>query len=433
VTGSWRARPTATAERRSVLWMLAAGAASALAGCTEPRDPPPRPRAAEPLDGVGPIVFAAPPDLSLGGQRRRAVERWSERHPGQRAEFVELPNQADLQRAELLTKLQAESRDYDVLGLDVVWTAEFARDGHILPLTSVADALRVGQFLPAALESGRFEGELWAVPLHSNAGLLYFNTDLVPSPPRSWDELAAQAKSAVERHGVDGYVAQFARYEGLTVNFAEAVWGHGGALVEGDRVTAASPAAVSALDRLARGVQEEGWIPKAALSYTEEESRERFQSGEAAFMRNWPYAYELLEADDSPVKDKFQAVRLTGVSALGGLNLAISRHSQRRQTALDFIRFLTTDDAQTTTFEEGGYPAAVASVYDDRGVQYRQHYTAELLESIRTARSRPVSPYYGQVTRLIQDAAYSALRGIRSAADAMEQLAKDLELALEGG
>jgi multiple sugar transport system substrate-binding protein len=420
----------AVAGRRSVLRLLAAGAASALVGCTMPRRPQPD-RAAERFEGTGPIVFAAPPDLSLGGQRRRAVARWSEVHPGQRAEYVELPNRADLQRAELLTKLQAGLADYDVLGLDVVWTAEFARNGDILPLTPVAGSLGLDRLLPAPLASCRFDGELWAIPVHSNAGLLYFNTDLVSSPPGSWDDLAAQARAAAERDGVDGYVGQFARYEGLTVNFSEAVWGHGGTLVDGERVTASSPAVVSALDRLVGGVRD-GWIPKAALAYTEEETRERFQAGGAAFMRNWPYAYDLLEASDSPVRGRFEAVPLPGVSALGGVNLAISRHSRRRGTALDFIRYLISGETQTAVFEQGGYPAVLAEVYEDRGVQFRQHYTTELLKSIQAARPRPVTPYYGQVTRLIQDAVYGALRGTRSAADAMEQLEVDLERALEG-
>jgi multiple sugar transport system substrate-binding protein len=149
---------------------------------------------------------------------------------------VDLPPAADNQRADLIARLQAGRDDYDVLGLDVVWTAEFARGGYILPLDSVAAQLGLDRFLPSALDTARFEGELWGVPLFSNAGLLYYNTDLVDSAPNSWAELAEKAKAA-SKDGVAGYVGQLARYEGLTVNLLEAVWGHGGDLLKPENQT----------------------------------------------------------------------------------------------------------------------------------------------------------------------------------------------------
>ena len=120
------------------------------------------------------------------------------------------------------------------------------------------------------------------------------------------------------------------------------------------------------------------------------------------------------------------------MSALGGANLAISRFSQRRRTALEFIKFLTTDGVQRTVFEDGGYPAAITSVYEDRGVEGRQPYTQALKEGIRTARSRPVTPYYGQVTRILQEAAFSVLRGGEEPARVAEGLSGKLAAAFEG-
>jgi multiple sugar transport system substrate-binding protein len=411
--------------RRQVLGLVAGGIASAAAGCTLfDRDDPPS------FDGEGQIVFAAPRDISLGGQRRLAVQRWNKRHPTQRAVSVDLPPAADNQRADLIARLQAGRSDYDVLGLDVVWTAEFARGGYILPLDSVADQLGLDRFLPAALDTARFEDNLWGVPLFSNAGLLYYNTDLVDSAPNSWAELAEKAKAA-SKHGVDGYVGQLARYEGLTVNLAEAIWGHGGDLLDDDNQTLNVQATTSGLAFLQRGIGD-GWIPGRARTYDEELSRLAFQGGRVAFMRNWPYAYDLLAEADSPVKDRFGVVRLPGVSALGGANLAISRFSRRRRTALEFVRFLTTDEVQRPVFEKGGYPAAITSVYENRGVEGRQPYTQALKEGIRTARSRPVTPFYGHVTRLVQNAAFSVLEHGEDPANAAEGLSGTLAAALAG-
>jgi ABC-type glycerol-3-phosphate transport system substrate-binding protein len=191
--------------RRQLLGLVAGGIVSAAAGCTRPTpdrsDPEPARSPAPPpsFDGEGQIVFAAPRDISLGAQRRRAVEQWNRKHPNRPAVSVDLPSAADHQRADLVARLQAGRNDYDVLGLDVVWTAEFARGGYILPLDSVAGQLKLDRFLPTTLQTARFEGRHWGVPRFSNAGLLYYRKDLVTNLPSSWPELAEQAEAIGDR------------------------------------------------------------------------------------------------------------------------------------------------------------------------------------------------------------------------------------------
>lgn len=418
-------------RRRQVLGLVAGGIVSAAAGCTL-RGRGPVPETDEPaFDGVGPIVFAAPRDFSLGEQRRVAVRSWNEGHPTQRAVSVDLPFAADLQRADLIARLQAKREDYDVLGLDVVWTAEFARGGYIAPLDAVEDDLRLDRFLAPALDSARFQGGLWGVPLFSNAGLLYYRKDLVKRVPATWAQLADQAEKLGGDHGIAGYVGQLARYEGLTVNLLEAIWGQGGDLLQAGKASVDVEATRRGLAFLRDGL-DRGWIPATALAYDEEQSRLAFQGRRAVFMRNWPYAYDLLDAEDSPVRGDFEVARLPGPSALGGANLAISRFSRHKRTALEFIRFLTTELVQRATFEDGGYPAVLASVYEDPNVQRDQPYTLALRDSIRTARSRPSTPYYGQVTRLVQEAAFSVLGQGDAPADAVAWLDEKLPAALRG-
>jgi multiple sugar transport system substrate-binding protein len=319
------------------------------------------------------------------------VREWNDQHPTRRAVSVELPSAADLQRADLIARLQAGRVDHDVLGLDVVWTAEFARGGYITPLDTVEDDLRLDRFLAPALDSARFEGRLWAVPLFSNAGLLYYRTDLVKRVPETWAELAEQARELGRLHKIAGYVGQLARYEGLTVNLVEAIWGQGGDLLQADGLHLDAAATTRGLAFLRDGL-DGGWIPGTARAYDEEQSRQAFQRGQALFMRNWPYAYDQLTAQDSQVKGDFGVARLPGPSALGGANLAISRFSRKKKTALDFIRFLTDEARQQATFEDGGYPAVLSSIYQDPNVQAHQPYSLALRDSIDNARSRPSTP-----------------------------------------
>jgi multiple sugar transport system substrate-binding protein len=255
---------------------------------------------------------------------------------------------------------------------------------------------------------------------------------LVERVPSTWDELAEQARDLGRQHEIAGYVSQLARYEGLPVNLLEAIWGQGGDLLQqGGEPRLDVEATTRGLAFLHDGIRD-GWIPGTARAYDEEQSRRAFQSGQAVFMRNWPYAYDLLTAQDSPVRKDFDVAKLPGPSALGGANLAVSRFSRRKKTALEFSRFLADEGAQRETFEEGGYPAVLASVYEDPNVQANQPYTLALRDSIKDARSRPSTPYYGQVTRVIQDAAFSVLGLGEEPARAAERLAERLPAALRG-
>jgi multiple sugar transport system substrate-binding protein len=416
-------------RRRQVLGLLAGGLVSTAAGCSWLDGD------GASFEGVGPIRFAAPPDFSRGGQRSFAVRRWNDDHPNEQASSEDLPPAADLQRAHLIARLQAGHAGYDVLGLDVVWTAEFAKGPFIDALDEAKD-LQLSLFLQSALESARFDDQLWGVPLFSNAGLLYYRSDLVEQVPSSWAELAEQAEELSAEHRIAGYVGQLARYEGLTVNLLEAIWGHGGDLLlqrsarSSDTPRLDVDATISGLSFLRGGI-DKGWIPRAALRFDEERSRLAFQGRGAVFMRNWPYAYDLLDADDSPVRGDFAVAKLPGPSALGGANLAIATSSQNEETALAFIRYLTDQERQRMIFEDGGYPAVLASVYEDPNVQRQQPYTLALRDSIKDARSRPSTPYYGQVTRVIQDAASAVLEG-QAPDSAAKGLADRLPEALEG-
>jgi len=424
----------ATLRRRQLLGLVIGGIAATAAGCSW-RDPDEE--TAE-LTGEGEITFAAPRDFSLGEQRRVAVRKWNDRNPTRRAVSVDLPFAADLQRADLIARLQAERGDYDVLGLDVVWTAEFAAGRYIESLEAYKATLQVDRFVTPALGSAEFEGALWGVPLFSNAGLLYYRTDLVKRIPSTWAALAEQARTLGRKHEIAGYVGQLARYEGLTVNLLEAIWGQGGDLLvpqQSDRRSGTPRLDVDATTKglafLGDGIRD-GWIPATARAYDEEQSRRAFQRGQAVFMRNWPYAYDLLAARDSPVREVFNVAPLPGPSALGGANLAISRFSREQKTSLEFIRFLTTEAVQRATYKDGGYPAVLASVYEDANIQAAQPYTLALRDSIKDARSRPSTPYYGQVTRVIQDAAFSVLGLGEEPARAAQRLAARLPAALEG-
>jgi len=407
-------------------------AAMLLAGCTSAGQAGPGSRAA--LDGTGPFTFVTGRDTT--GYLRGVLSAWNAAHPDQPAQLIELPEAADDQRAQMVTNLQARSDRYDVLNLDVPWTAEFADAGWIVPLDRREFPL--DRFLRPAVATAEFEGRLYAVPYTSNGGLLYYRKDVLDReglrPPRTWAELERLASTVAPRYHMGGYAGQFLAYEGLTVNFAEAVQSAGGEILadDGRRVTVDSPQAHEGLAFLVNGIRD-GWIPRAALDYKEEESRRAFQEGRLLFMRNWPAVWGVANrrGPDSKVAGRFSVVRLPGLhgpgsSSLGGANVAISAYSRHKRSAVEFIKYLTSLATQRQVLVQGSLPPVWEQLYDDPALIRRFPYLPTLKESILSAKPRPKSPNYNQVSLAISKSVHDALSLRLSPDAALKGLAQDL-------
>ena len=375
------------------------------AGCSAAGDQ----RGGEPgTGGTGPITFATGRDTTAYLQP--LLDRWNQAHPAEKVTLLELPEAADEQRAQMVANLQARSSRYDVLGLDVVLTAEFADNGWIIPLER--GLFPLDKFLPPVVDTAIYQNKLWAVPYTSNAGLLYYRTDLVKKPPRTWAELRQQALEVTKKHDIEGYAGQFLAYEGLTVNFAEAVQSAGGQILspDGTAVTLDVGTAATAIGFLQQGLREK-WIPQESLSYKEEESRLAFQDGRLAFARNWPHAYgpARIKLGDKVAVTRLPGLRGPGSSTLGGSNLAISAHSRHQHTAQEFIRYFTSLENERRVLTEGSFPPVWSELYDDPELIKRFPYLPVLKESILAAKPRPAGANYDQISLVIASSVTKAL------------------------
>lgn len=386
-----------------------------------------------PASGRGPMTLATAGDLT--GYLGSVLDGWNRTHPGEMVTLVELPDSADETHAQMTTDLRAGDRSrFDILNIDVSWTSEFAAQGWIRPLAR--DRFPLDTFLPPVVDTATYDRQLYAVPYVTNAGLLLYRKDILAKegvdPPRTWAELERAAKTIAPKYGIDGYAGQFLPYEGLTVNAAEAVYSAGGSILgdEGERVTVNSTAAREGIDFLARGVRE-GWIPKHALAYKEEESKQAFQDGRLLFLRNWPYAYVGASAKGSPVSGKIGAVPLPGPdgpgrSVLGGSNLAVSTHARYPDSAARLIAYLTSERVQRQVLTRGALPPVRADLYEDPVLVREFPYLPTLRESVRTAAPRPKSPRYDQVSLVVQAVVHDAMTGYETPAAAVRRLAREL-------
>lgn len=387
------------------------------------------------LDGRGPITYVQGKDNS--NVVRPLVEKWNAAHPNEKVTFKEQTDQADQQHDDLVQNFQAKNANYDVVDVDVVWTAEFAAKGWLQPLKDKM-ALDTSAMLKPTVNSATYKGTLYAAPQTSDGGILYYRKDLVPTAPKTWDEMMGMC-SIAKANNIGCYAGQFSKYEGLTVNASEAINSSGGSVLDKDgKPSLNTPDAKAGLETLAKAYAD-GNIPKEAITYKEEESRQSFQDGKLLFLRNWPYVYNLATTEgSSKVKDVLGMTALPGkngpgASSLGGHNMAVSVYSKNKATALDFLKFMTSAETEKFYATQGSLAPVLGALYEDKDLVAKLPYLPVLKTSIENAVPRPVTPFYPAVTKAIQENAYSAIKGEKTVETALSDMQKSIESAGAAG
>lgn len=353
-----------------------------------------------------------------GAVLARQVARFAELHPDVAVEIVATPDAADQRHQLFVQWLGAASDTPDVLQLDIVWTPELAAAGWLLPLDD--RGLDEAAFLPAAIGADRWHGRLYAVPLFVDTGMLYWRTDLVPHAPATFAELDAMARDAMARHGVRyGLVLQGARYEGLVCVFLEYLGGMGGAILDAaGEVALDSEPARRALATLV-GELRSGIVPAAALGWHEEEARFAFARGDAVFMRNWPYAYPLVEdLQQSRVAGKVAVAPMPAepggapTAALGGAHLGINARTRHAGAAWQLVAYLTAPEQLAERARAAGqYPPRTA-LYESGALDGALPIPpADALAVIERATARPATPMYAELSAALQVQLHRALAG----------------------
>ncbi|AKF11428.1 extracellular solute-binding protein [Sandaracinus amylolyticus] len=379
------------------------------------------------------VVLTFP--VSAVGEERsilaRQLRRFEDEHPGVRVATIEMPDDPDPRHQLYVQWLNAGVSEPDLLQIDVIWTAELASAGWILPLDRFAPDVR--DTFPRVLEAGRHDGRLFAMPWFVDVGMLYWRTDLVDHAPASLDELTARARDARVDHGL---VLSAARGEGLVTVFVEMLGAYGGEIVDArGEVVVDSDAAVRALEWMRDAIHVDRVIPEEALSFREEQARFAFQNGRALFMRNWPYAYRLMQA--SPIAGRFAVAPMPGTpdgaptAALGGQLLAINARSEHPDEAFALIEFLSRPEQMLERLAIAGQLPPRPSLYDDpRFAEASPIPAHEAREVILRAALRPSTPVYGEISRALQIHLHRALTNQESPRAALSAAADEMRARL---
>jgi len=370
---------------------------------------------------------------------RSQLDRFEE-ETGNTVTIVPMPSSTTDQFGQYRLWLAAGNQDIDVYQTDVIWAPQLA--DQFLDLAEAAKDV-VGDHFPSIIESQTVNGKLVALPAFTDAPALYYRKDLLDkygkTPPKTWEELEATAKEIMDAERaagnseIWGYVWQGNAYEGLTCDALEWVMSSGGGqIVEADgTISINNEQAAAAIDRA------KGWVgtisPDGVLAYMEEESRGVWQLGNAVFMRNWPYAFQLGNGEDSAVKGKFDVVPLPSGSGeggrsaatLGGWNVAVSKYSRSPDEAIKLALFLSSSEVQKERAIMQSNLPTIQALYDDPDIAKAQPIIPNWKEVFQNAVPRPSAPTkvkYNEVSSLFWSAVHDTLSGNGTAAENLELL-----------
>jgi trehalose/maltose transport system substrate-binding protein len=374
---------------------------------------------------------------------KSGAEAWAKK-TGNTIKVVSTPNDTNERLALYQQLLSAGSADIDVFQIDVIWPGILGN--HFIDLSSYSKGAEKEHF-EAIVANNTVDGKLVAMPWFTDAGILYYRTDLLEKhgvkPPATWQEMsdsAAKVQDAERSAGNDkfwGFVFQGKAYEGLTCDALEWVDSFGGGTIVDDKgaITINNPKAAEALTLAA------SWIgkiaPEGVLNYGEEEARGVFQSGNAAFMRNWPYAWAAGQNVDSPIKGKIGVVALPkggeggkNTGTLGGWQLSVSKYSKNQDAAADLVMYLTSKEEQKRRAVEGSYLPTIGVLYEDPDILKASPFFGSLLSTFKSAVARPskiTGSNYNKVSNAFWNAVHSTLSGKQKADAALASLEGELK------
>lgn len=411
-----------------------------------------------------------------------------------RARVTVLPKGADDQRLQLARRLAGEDQGLDVMGMDVVWTAEFANAGWIRPVPADLAAETEAINLAGPLATAQWktpndaERKLYAVPIWTNTQLLWYRPDLLKQTlgphakaPTTWDEMLDYTQRIRAAGGPSWIMVQGRQYEGLMVWFNSVLASAGGAVLDPDDPSkqtlndtpAHRAATLTALRTLKAIATAPGHDPSITNS-DEGSARLGMEQGNAAFQINWPFvfasarsngasgdvsflkdvlapysarlldeAHPLTDQQLAPinklVRTRFDFAPYPGVSAgtpakstLGGLNLAVASTSRQPALAWKVVECLTSKAAQKVYAIDGGTPPTIGSLYDDADFKAAYPMGDDIRLQLQADRAapRPASPQYQAISTLVT-ATLSPV-GRWNPEDMVDTLARKVQRAIDG-
>ena len=396
--GRWIRRPAARSSRRGARYVgvtiVGVLAAAGLAACGTSSA------------ATGPVTlnFYMFNDPS-GAIQQAANNCGAQSHGRYTINYNVLPTSADQQRLQMARRLAAGDSSLDILGLDVTWEAEFAQAGWIRPWTGAFKQQAIAGTLKGPLNTAIWHGQLVAVPANSNTQLLWYRSDLVKTPPKTWAQMISDAEQLAKQDKAHLIQIQGAQYEGTVVWFNTLTVSAGGSILN-PLSTAAQlgPPAVKALSIMKQLATSAGADPSLPVQ-TEGPNQLAMEAGTSAFELNYPFVYPAMKVDNPKLFKVFKWAPYPSVYpgrparvTIGGIDYAISSTSQHPQLAFQAALCLRNAQNQLNAAVKGGLPPTLASVYNNPKMQSAYPFRHLILQQVNNGAVRPKTPLYQVVS-----------------------------------
>src|SRR5215208_2223596 len=396
--------------------------------------------------GSGNLVFSMGTDTS--GTLQSLIDKFNKQSKDFKVQYREMPTDSGAYFDKLRTQFQAGGGDIDVIGADVIWPAQFAANGWILDVTDRFPKNEQDKFLSGPIQSLMYDGKIYGVPWYTDAGVLYYRSDLLEKsgfsePPATWAEMEEMGMKTAQDQGIDnGFVFQGDQYEGGVCNGLEYIWTHGGDVLDPSdpsKVVIDSPESAAGLATEA-SMLSSGVAPEAVSTYQEAETDAAFfqDPGNAVFARQWPYGYAYLDTKGYLKQDQVGVGPLPVdegnplASCLGGWDMLINSQSDMQEEAWQFIKFMTSPEQMKFRAVRATVLPTRSALLTDPEIE-KIPVVSQGRPAIEHTHPRPVSPYYSDMSLEMNEQFNACLKGDVSPEQAVKTLQADLERIVEAG
>lgn len=369
---------------------------------------------------------------------RKVFDKYEAANPGVKVTIETGGNTSEAQAQYLNTVMSAKDTNLDILMLDVIRPAQYAAAGWTASFTGKD----MSKYLPAYTEANTVDGNVVALPAFADAMFLFYRKDLLDkygiSAPRTWEELAAATKKIAEGEknpNLQGLSFQGKAIEGAVCTFLLPYWSQGKSLVANGKLTFDHDAAVKSL-KLWKGFVDEGVAKKNIAEVATDDTRKEFQAGSAVFAVNWSYAWTHFQNAESAVAGKVGVARLPALgggeqaSCLGGWEFGVSAYSTHQDESKKLVEYLSSEDVSIFMAVNGSLLPTYAGAYTNPDVLKAAPWFADALQVVETAKSRPVTPRYNEVSEVIRTTVNSVLAGVTTPEDGATQIEARLKRIL---
>jgi len=386
--------------------------------------------------------------IFTGGQQRPDVMRkiadeYQKKNPNVKVEVEVGGATSEAQQQYLSTVLSSKDSALDVILIDVIRPAQWAAQGWAEPLDSYlgADKAKIlPTYLKAYADANQVGGKLIALPYFADAQFLYYRKDLLDKykrpVPKSWDEMIETAKLILDGEKnpqLQGFSTAGSPIEGTVCTYLVPLWGMGSDMTKEGKLNLDTPEARQPFQLYGR-MKQAGVLPKNIAEIATDRSRVDFQAGNVVFAQNWGYFWNRVENDsDTKVKGKVGVTILPhdqgGKSAtcIGGWQLAVSAYSKNKVEAVKFARWLSSPEVSKMQAILASHLPVFPSVYKDPDVLKANPWFADALPVVETAKSRPVSAQYPQVSDAIRSNMNAYLAGTKTTDVALSDMKNRLK------